>query len=783
MSGNRAEDSTASGAGPSGSRRPEGSSPYATGAGGITFERKVGVHFLAQMLAGAGFAEVTGGRRVVRVAFQQAPFEAADDIVLSAALPDETEPSLVIALAVRRAPKLVQSDRDSQKLIRQLVGTLLGGPFDRTDHRLGLVVSGHQTHAAQLAQLANLAAAQADAPGFFRLVTTRGRFNAGVRTRLAQLSSLVEQALQDLGAHPPAWELVEKRTWQLLSNLVVLMPRLEGHDDADWTRVADTLVAVVPDADPVAATGLRDKLLALADDYAPRAAQVDFTLLRRDVHDLLDATTQRHTRAWKTLDELHARACDSTCVEVRARDGRAVRLDRTATVERLRDAVYGTDAVVVSGASGVGKSALAVLDLAADDAAGGACQTLAVNLSQLPEIGLSLEATLGHRLSSLLSELSAPKRVLVVDGADAVAADREDVFRCLVAAARDSDVKLVAVTVNDGKQVVLDILDQYFGNNVVEFEVPLLTDAEIEQLVGTFDEIRRLFADPRSRELLRRLVVVDLLVRGGVSGMPLTDAEAMDEIWKDCVRRPGRPGRGLPVAREIVMLKLAELDLTAGDRIDALGGLNAVALEGLQQDGLLRISADDPFRIGPEFAHDELRRYALARLLLADREPAARLLSADAPRWTLSAARLACQAILALPNTLATPLRGRLAAQQTAFDALAEVSGSRWSDVPGEALLSLSDYEGLLADAWPQLLADDAVGLRRLARLVDQRSETAPASWTRLGWHRSSRSCSKRRRRGGPATTSRIFCATGCARWSWRGRRRDIPFVYFSTNV
>ena len=97
-------------------------------------------------------------------------------------------------------------------------------------------------------------------------------------------------------------------------------------------------------------------------------------------------------------------------------------------------------------------------------------------------------------------------------------------------------------------------------------------------------------------------------------GVPLTDAEAMDKIWKDIVRLPGRPDRGLPVARETAMLKLAELELTAGD----------------------------PFRIGPEFAHDELRRYTLARLLLGDGESAARLLNADAPRWTLSAARLAC---------------------------------------------------------------------------------------------------------------------------------------------
>ena len=41
--------------------------------------------------------------------------------------------------------------------------------------------------------------------------------------------------------------------------------------------------------------------------------------------------------------------------------------------------------------------------------------------------------------------------------------------------------------------------------------------------------------------------------------------------------------------------------------------------------------------------------------------------------------------------------------------------------MPGEALLTLANPEALLRDAWPELLADDGAGLRRLARLVDQR--------------------------------------------------------------
>ena len=56
------------GAAPSG----QGMSPYATGAGGVTFERKVAVQYLAHLLVGDGASELGDGRRVVSVAFQQA---------------------------------------------------------------------------------------------------------------------------------------------------------------------------------------------------------------------------------------------------------------------------------------------------------------------------------------------------------------------------------------------------------------------------------------------------------------------------------------------------------------------------------------------------------------------------------------------------------------------------------------------------------------------------------------------------------------------------------------
>ena len=702
---------------------PEGNSPYATGGGGVTFEQRVAVQYLAHLLSGDGAIELGEGRSVVSVEFQQAPGHPVDDLVVRAASPDVLQPSLVLALGIRRSPKLVRSDELTRKLIRQFVRAVMAAPTHGPEHRLGLVVAGPQRRAEQLARLADIAARQMDAPGFFDLVGTPGKFDAGIRGRLDQLEKLVESALHDLGVTAADTAAVQQRAWELLAHLSVLMPRLESPDQTDWAAVAKRLVPVARGSDPMSALRLRDRLVALASEYSPTAARVDLKLLRRDAHAMLDPTTRRHGRGWQALDHLHDSALASVRDEITASDSaRRVHLDRRDAAAELLSKAADSAAVVVTGESGVGKSALALLGLAATAAAGpDVVQVLCINLRQIPRLTVEFESTLGCPFSALLCELSAPQRMLIVDGADAVAEGMDHAFRYVIEAACKTDVKPIVVTSVDTRKVVRDTLTERF-RRVTAYAVEPLSDADINLIVKTFPELSTQSAHPRSRELLRRLVVVDLLVRARVRDVPLTDADAMQAVWAALVRRNEVPDRGSPHAREIALLRLADLDLSGGERLDVMKEIDAAALDGLRRDGLLLTSSDDPFKIGPEFAHDEVRRYAVARLLLSGDTPASRVVQADAPRWSLSAGRLACQVWLASPDTATIPLRRRFAALQESFDALVDAGhGARWGDVPGEALLALADPEAVLRDAWAGLLAADAAGLRRLARLVDQR--------------------------------------------------------------
>ncbi len=703
---------------------PTGMSPYATGAGGVTFERKVAVGYLARLLAGGTAIELGHGGRVVGVSFQQAPAFSVDDLVVTAARGDEPKASLTFALAVRRSPNIVSSDELTQKLIRDFVHTMTNAPANGAECQLGLIVAGPKRHAEQLAQLAGLAAVQMDAAGFFDLVRTPNNLRADVRHRLDQVEKLVKRALVDLGGLEPGTAVVRRRTWQLLSNLTVLMPRLETPDETDWSAVTNALIPVARDADLSGASLLRDRLVALAGEYAPKAARIDLSLLRRDTHDLLDTTNRRHKQGWQALDHLHDRALGSVRGEITSGDGpRHVRLDRSDIAAELLETTRGAEAVVVSGESGVGKSALALLSLTdAATADPDAMQALCINLRHVPSLTVEFQTILGCPLADFLSELSAPQRMLVVDAAESVNEGMTDAFRYLADAARDSDVKVVAVTTYDSEPTVREILIERFGAAVRDHVVEPLTDAEIDEVVDTFTELADLTADTRSRELLRRLVVVDLLVRGGVSGVPLTDADAMNEVWSGLVRRHEAADRGSPDKRELALLRLADIELADDNRLDSLSTIDHAALDGLRRDGLLRSSVSAPFKIGPEFGHEEVRRYAVARLLLTDSDPALRLSQTGAPRWALGAARLACQEFLALPHSAARPLRGRFAALQASFDALVDEGYSpRWGDVPSEALLRLSNPDPVLRDAWRELQGGDNGGLKRIARLVDQR--------------------------------------------------------------
>jgi hypothetical protein len=314
--------------------------------------------------------------------------------------------------------------------------------------------------------------------------------------------------------------------------------------------------------------------------------------------------------------------------------------------------------------------------------------------------------------------MTAPRRILVVDAAEAVTESKKDVFGYVLRSARRSGVRVVAIAAGAAGVVAEDM--KAGGNVVKEFEVPGLSQDEVSQVVQHFSELERLGTNPKGRELLRRPIVIELLSRAGGAGSPLSDAEAHAIVWRELVRNGERHEAGLPDAREHSMLALATSALSGETDQTPPDALDTAALAGLTKSGLLR-SGSLPWEREPTFAHDLVREYAVARVLATRKDPASELRRFEAPRWALPAARLSCQLVLSNAKTPEN-VRSLFRLLQSDFEGLATSGfGERWADVPTEAFVAMADPATVLEGAWTFLLEDDAAGVRRLIRVLDLR--------------------------------------------------------------
>ncbi|MHA7984399.1 hypothetical protein ACX9R5_01215 [Rathayibacter sp. CAU 1779] len=660
------------------------------------------------------------GRRVVQVAFQQAPTEAVDDLVIHAQGNDDASPSFTVAVGIRRHPLFTPSDRDTQKLLTDYIRSLIEAEKVGSDQEYFLVVAGPQAPAGQLATLAALARSSTE-DAFYPLVAEPGRFERAIRTRLSHFLVLVTAALTSLGL--PHTEVDSRLTaWRVLRRLTVLQPRYEAPDLTDWEQLVNALQHPARGANLDGARVLRDRLEVLAGTYAPQAATVDQMTLLRDVRPLVSTDLTRFHPGWAALvaQEQLARSLIRSTIG-QTPDFGGVHLDRFEARDALRALLRTEETILVHGESGAGKSALVLNAIDAEKAESpDAFDAVYLSLRQLPDSGSLLDSSLGAPLADLLRVMNAPTRAMVIDAADYLAEAASTSFAWVVQAARATEVKLVIVATSGSLAAVKAELGHTAAS--VEYKVDPLDDGELETVVSSATSLRGLLTSERSRDLLRRPVVADLLARAQVSSGASSETDAMAQVWKVLVRRDERNDHGAPDARDRALKLLAEHALGRLNDDQLLERLELDVVDALRRDSLLGPASTSPWQRAPEFFHEQVRLYAVSQVLLSGADPVSELIAASAPRWALPAARLAAQYLLAAADSPLNPQAGRFERLQTQFDKLPVAGfGERWADLPAEAALPLEGSRELLSSAWPSLVATNGAGLARLLRVVQQR--------------------------------------------------------------
>ncbi len=260
---------------------------------------------------------------------------------------------------------------------------------------------------------------------------------------------------------------------------------------------------------------MRNHLYALAAQFDQHGAEVDRILLRRRAHSLLTPVAGRSTSAWRAL-EIEQNSALLAVRHVIAGGFELPRTELRTSVEvALARAGLTGGAVLITGESGTGKSALTLstaqsLTLASDD-----FQHVALNLRRLPDSVSRLSFELGMPLRAVLDEMTATSRVLLVDAADATVEGRSALLRELAAEARAAEVGLVLVTADTAADEVGECVRDLFST-VERLEVEKLSDDELRLVSAAVPTIAGALRNVSAKSMYRRLAVVDLLALTGV---------------------------------------------------------------------------------------------------------------------------------------------------------------------------------------------------------------------------------------------------------------------------
>lgn len=697
-----------------------GSSPYATGGGGVRLEHSYAACLVVALLAGEPVAELGDAVSVDSIRLQASDISPVDDIVVEGLdAGGELHRSYI---AVRRSPSLTRSDSASVPLIRDFLTVVCEQwpELESGRQRLVLAVSTTANAITQLAELAELARTIPSGAELETRLSQPGRINTQVHARHAHVKDLVEQASQGLAA--AGGLTAEELTWRFLSSLTVHTLRLERTERADRAAAVSSLQRVLHEGTLAAADALFSRIEELVGNWASQAAVLTQSVIRRSLGSYHLLGSPRYAHAWTVIARLGARLRASIRPSLRA-GVQTLELPRQAERPRLEEAMRaaGTNpgALIVTGDPDVGKSALCLR--AAEALQQDGAVVAALSLRDLPPRASDFDSQLGgFDVSEVLAAgESSPTRLLLIDGAEAVLEGRGPMLTALAAAALTVGIGVVAVTRTDGSRQATRVLSdalELAGSNArpVEHIVGPLDQIEREELAATFPTLARLRGDPRAHWLLGRPGLVDALLRTGESLNPadfLCEADVYSAVWRSLIRHDEvhTPGTASPDDRE-------RAALSAGLRSLGLpgGSVPGTASAELRSDGVLQVPNDPALSTGDEFSTDLIRDFALCRLFLVEGWEA--LVSAGAPRWSIRAVRLGCQARFRTQG--ASRAWESLSAR---FAQISDSHGERWLEVPFEALLTLGDAESAIRELWDALSVDDGAALATLFRLAEAR--------------------------------------------------------------
>jgi hypothetical protein len=674
-------------------------SPAATGNDGAHFEARVGAHYLLTMLANGSPRGLTGAT-ITSVGFQQRiAGHPLDDIVVHALNTNGTRATLEIQ--VKRSMAFTASDAEFADVVGQMWQASRKPEFDSERYELAVAIARSTTRIDRdVQEVLRWSREHSRNETFFANLGRKGAANDGMRGFVAVFRSKLT-AVGGTGDDDTVWRLLRRLTIMVFDFGAV-------GSDFEVRALERAAQLLAPDY-RTRAGDLWNELIVDAERAASAGGDRVFTDLRQHLEVVrgfrfYPAPDLRTFMA--NLSDAAALAMGDIDVDVQG-----IHLPRVAITSQVLDHVEAQRVVNISGAPGVGKSAVlkrVFLELQ------GIGTPIVVNTSRIIAGGWqSMAHQLGTSLPSavVFNEVaSAGGALVLIDNIDQMENPQEQAtVRDLLAAVGRLEGWRAVVTSGAGNPDWRRLLPPALQTTVTTVEIPELSDEEADDLSSQNEGLAAILApDHPAGRVARNLFFLRRIAElGQGSGTISTELDLAGLWWQYGGGRSADAGK---FERLRALRQMADQFWREPSR----SSVRTDDLDTKVVPELLRLDAIREVTPGADvvFRHDVMRDWALGYLA---KEQPERLRDADKS--------------IPLPAMLARGL------EITARLALArDPTGAAWLDLLGTAqgegvhgswrrplLLAVvrSEIAGeLLATLRDLLYADNGRLLRELLRLV-----------------------------------------------------------------
>jgi hypothetical protein len=580
--------------------------PFSTGGGGPNFETKVQSGLFAMLLV-HGADPIFPDHHIQRLQLQGAIERIKTDDILVTSLDSKGNTSKSF-WSVKHGVQFTRKDQVFAGVITKCWTDFNNSAvFNSKSDALVLATTRQSAKQAHLLTLLEWARAAASGHDFVTRVATANYSSEEAREYLAIVNGIVDKA-----AGSP---VDNDRLWRFLRCFYVLTYDLDLVASQDEARFKTMLgLAVQPAAAAAGETGesLWNAISQHVADLNPRAG----TFTRDNLPQFLTESCGTVAAYFRGAVQRLREHSDGHLSRIRTTIGPGIAIPRTAVVDQIESALGGNQFVIVSGSAGSGKSAASIL----------AIRRIAPNaplfVFQAMEFAREhLDRTFSEvRVTETLSQISSlfalqDRKILLIESVEKLLeAPNRDAFAMLLEfIAKDQTWTVVLTCRSHAVAMVEDAFFTPLALAPSDVEVPLLGDAELEQVLVAVPALTSLTTAPRVRNLLKNPWYLDKLCSVKWSqepDQPVNESQLRNILWRRIVMRDDYQQGGVQRQRDACFRSVAVARAKSLQSFVAPPEGSEVATQALLADGLL-VEEPSTNHVAP--AHDVLEDWALIR--------------------------------------------------------------------------------------------------------------------------------------------------------------------------